>query len=197
MANYKSHSDRDKRSGREGGVDAFSRDLTLLRRWRDGDRKSGEELLSLYLNILYRDCLQLGVTKEDEIREVHQEVVLDLLEHLEDLPERIHRSFAGYLSWRTRKIIVKGRFKRRTIEPLEGPLLKDYQVNRIEIKEAIRNCLKRLTQLEKKIFELRYIDEMSLKEIASALRNTVNAVGQTIFRLTHKMQDCLKKEGFF
>jgi DNA-directed RNA polymerase specialized sigma24 family protein len=42
------------------------------------------------------------------------------------------------------------------------------------------------------VFELRYLLELSLAEIAERLGSNSNAVSQCVFRLVRKMRDCLR-----
>ena len=66
----------------------------------------------------------------------------------------------------------------------------------LEAWEGIERCWKRLPPREYRVFELRFLQEMSLKEVAAELDSNVNAVGQAIFRLSRKMKDCLSRSGF-
>jgi len=117
------------------------------------------------------------------------------MENLDTLPERIEKSFAGFFYWRTRKAIQK----RRKAIPLSvaspDSIADDDETRRIEDWEVIEKCRRTLTETQQRIFELRYIEELSLDEIARAQDSTVNAVGQNIFRLSKRMRECLA--GFF
>jgi len=173
--------------------DLFARDLLMLRKWSRGDNKKGMQLLSLYEKFFYNICLRFGVSRDEEILEIFQDVVLGLLERLEKLPGLIEKSFAGYLAWRTRSAIQRFRGRR----PSESiPLIEVAcrgETARIEDWEIIEKCWNRLPPKEHRIFELRFIQEMNLEEIAAALGNTANAVGQRIFSLSRKMRECLQK----
>ncbi len=192
LAGYKLLNDADLEDRWKISNDVFARDILLLRQWENGDKESGMMLLSQYKNFFYRTCLQSGVRGEDEILEVYQELVLDLLENLESLPERIEKSFLGFLYWRTRKAIQKLRRKRaRAGLPLTDIAAEEGGF-RIDAWDTIEHCWNKLPPKQHKIFELRYIQEMKLKEIAAALESNVNAVGQNIMRLSRKMRECLK-----
>jgi len=132
-----------------------------------------------------------GVRAENDIEDVFNDVVVDLMENLDTLPERIEKSFTGYFYWRTRKAIQKRRKKSPVVIPTPDSVSDDDDIARIEDWEVIEKCWRTLTETQQLIFELRYIQEMSLDEIASTTESTANAVGQNIFRLSRRMRDCL------
>ena len=176
--------------------DALARDVLSLRKWRDGDRESGMDLLANYEQYFYQVCVRFGVKRSEEIEEVYQEVVVDLMERLDALPDQVEKSFAGFYSWRIRNAILRIRKKSAS----EGVNLEDAGTttdsNSLEAWEGIERCWQRLPPREHRVFELRYLQEMSLKEVAAVLDSNVNAVGQAIFRLSKKMQECLARSGF-
>lgn len=176
--------------------DALARDILALRKWRGGDRDSGMELLANYEQYFYQVCMRFGVKRNEEIEEVYQEVVIDLMERLDGLADQIEKSFAGFYSWRIRNAIL--RLRKKTAS--DGVALEDagttHDANSLETWEGIERCWERLPPREHRVFELRYLQELSLKEIAAVLESNVNAVGQAIFRLSKKMQECLSRSGF-
>ncbi len=173
-----------------------SRDLALLVRWRDGDRDAGTALLSHYKRTFHRLCLRLGVTDEDSIVDVFQDVVLVALRELPTLPERISRSFAGWFLWQVRDAV--GRRRRRRFRPLDAdPLAQDpLPSERAALWEGIQRCWNKLPSAEHRVFELRFLGGMTLAEVATETGTNVNAVGQAIFRLSRKLRTCLAKSGF-
>ena len=66
----------------------------------------------------------------------------------------------------------------------------------VDAWDAIQHCWDKLPPREHKVFELRYLQGMNLKETAAALQSNENAVGQNIFRLSRKMKECLERSGF-
>jgi RNA polymerase sigma factor (sigma-70 family) len=175
---------------------ALERDRQLLRRWRDGDRDAGTELLGHYRGLFYRTCLRFGLRDEERMLEVYHDVVVGMLEILGELPEQVHKSFAGFFAWRVRSAIRSQR-ARKTDQPLpeQDPGTGD-RVAGVLAWDAIENCWDKLPPREHKVFELRYLHELSLKETAAVLGSNVNAVGQSIFRLVRKMRDCLSRSGY-
>jgi RNA polymerase sigma factor (sigma-70 family) len=193
LASYRDLSRKELSTLWERGGDVHARDILFLRRWREGDHDAGMELLDLYKKFFYGICRRRGVNRDDEILEVYQEVILDLMERLQELPDRIEKSFSGYFGWRTWSAIQRMRVKNAPVSlDLVGPQGYEHK-NRLELWEVIERCWEKLPPGEYKVFELRYIREMDLKEIANRLGSNVNAVGQSIFRLSRKMRSCLKR----
>jgi RNA polymerase sigma factor (sigma-70 family) len=174
---------------------ALARDLSLLRRWRDGDATAGLELLSLYQRLFYRTCQRFGLRQEDAMLEVLQEVVLQLLQRLAELPERLQRSFGGFYYWLVRDTVRRHR-RADTVDLLGEDVEPAGAGHAVELRDAIEQCRCKLAPREQEVFDLRYLQGLSLKETAVELDSNVNAVGQAIFRLTAKMRECLRRTGF-
>lgn len=179
-----------------GAAEVLARDLDLLRRWREGDTRSGEVLLASYKSLFYRVARRFGVVCEDEVLDLYQDVVVDLLERLDTLPERVAKSFAGFLAWRVRHAVRRLRARRPAGELAEDTVASEGSERGIEAWDAIENCWERLPPREHRVFELRYLQGLSLKEVARALGSNVNAVGQSLFRLCRRMRECLKASGW-
>jgi len=177
---------------------ALVRDRQLLQRWRDGDRDAGLELLDHYAALERVVAFRLGVRDPQAILELHQELVLRLLQQLPTLAERIETSFAGWLAWQVRDLARHRRRREVTLAP-------DHEVaesaspdptERSATWDAITNCKERLPERERAVFELRYLDGLSLQEVADKLSSNANAVAQSIFRLVRRMRSCLGTQGF-
>jgi len=184
-----------ERRAREDG-DSLARDLLSLRRWRSGDTEAGLELLERYDAFFRKTCQRFGLRNREEIEETFQEVVLDLQSHIEEIPERVKSSFAGFYSWRIRNSIQRMRSKTRPegVELDEAGATRD--PDRLAAWESIERCWQKLPPREHEVFDLRFLREWSLKEVAASIGSNVNAVGQAIFRLSRKMRECLARAGF-
>ena len=184
----------ERRSRDEG--DALARDLLSLRHWRAGDTDAGLELLERYEVFFRKTCHRFGVRSQEDLEETYQEVVLDLQSHIDDIPNRVQTSFAGFYSWRIRNAIQRMRSKTRSegVDTEEEGTTHD--PDRLAAWESIERCWGKLPPREHEVFDLRFLREMSLKEVASAIGSNVNAVGQAIFRLSRKMRECLARAGF-
>lgn len=178
-----------------GSGGALERDRALLRRWRDGDKEAGAELLREYRNHFYALCRRLGVTDQEQILDIFQDVVMETLKRLDDLAERIERSFAGWMAWRTREAVGRHRARSAPSEAIPESVSAPASASGFDTWEIIRGCWDGLPAREHEVFGLRYIQELSLQETALRLGSNANAVGQCIFRLSRKMRSCLGKHG--
>lgn len=179
-------------------LDPAARDLDLLKRWRRGDRDAGATLLGYYKGGFHRVCQRLGLYDEEAEVEVFQEVVLATLRALPTLPEKLVKSFSGWFTWQVRDAISRRRRSKREPVALPESLAADGEPPdaRTALREAIKRCWDRLPAAEHRVFELRFLRGLSLKEAAEAVGSNANAVGQSVFRLSRKMRDCLGASGF-
>ncbi len=171
----------------------YERDLDLLQHWSQGDNQAGIELLNYYKGFIYKTCSRFGITSENDFREVYQNLWVFLLERRTELPSLVWKSFAGFLGWRLRKAIEDHwKIKRSESGDLGDPPAPD-QVAAIENLEVIDKCRNKLPPMEKRIFDLRYFQEMTNKEIAGLLERTAKAVAQRVCQLCKRMQKCLNR----
>lgn len=175
-------------------LDALARDRDLLARWGAGDAEAGMELIGLYKRLFYRTCLSLGMRDEHATLEVLQEVVLRLLQDLPSLPQRLTKSFGGFYYWLVRDTVLRQR-RAPPVEMVQDRVDPSHSA-RVELSEAIESCRCRLPPREREVFDRRFLQGMSLKEVAADLDSNVNAVGQAVFRLAAKMRECLRRSGF-
>lgn len=172
------------------------RDRALLCRWAEGDASAGTELLAAYRGLCTRLSQRLGVRGDDAVLDVHQELAVRLVENARHLPERVKKSFAGYVAWQVRDIVKQTvRRRRRDVQPvhLDPSARPDRDLDAFD---AIEHCAALLTARELEVFDLRYKSGLSLKAVAAQLGSNENAVAQAIFRLSRKMRDCLAAQGY-
>lgn len=173
--------------------DVHARDIRLLRLWAEGDKDSGLELVGFYRGFIYSICKKYGITAEDDFNEVYQNLFTALLERLPELPTLVRKSFAGFLAWRMKKAILDHwKITRSEQSEIEDPSVKSHE-EAIEKFEIISRCRDKLPPVEKLIFDLRFSQEMTNKEIAKQLNRKAEAVGQRVFQLCKKMRTCLNR----
>lgn len=68
------------------------------------------------------------------------------------------------------------------------------EFQQIENKEVIKKAVNRLTHNDQKLFYLKFILEMSNKEISSYLKTNSNTVKTMVWRLRKKLKEYLKEE---
>lgn len=177
---------------------ALARDRALLARWRDGDRDAGLELLDHYAAYERMIAFRLGVRGSAELLELHQEVVLRVLDRLPRLADELDTSFGGWLAWQVRDLAQRQRRERAgATAPLVVPDIETGDPSERAIAwEAISNCKGRLPERERAVFELRYVEGLSLQEVADRVASNANAVAQSVFRLVRRMRACLSTQGY-
>jgi RNA polymerase sigma factor (sigma-70 family) len=178
--------------------DAWSIDRALLVRWRAGEAAAGEELLGRYRRFFASVCRRLGVLDEDDIIELHQDVMVVLVRNLDALPDRIASSFAGWLAWQVRDALSRRRRATLPTAPLPdratpaaGDLVRD-----AAIRDAVARCAERLPAREREVFALRFLGELEIGETARRLGLAANAVSQAAYRLSRRLRRCLAEAGF-
>lgn len=188
-------------TARLGGDPAaeLARDLDLVRRWQAGDHDAGLELLDGYASLIRVVAFRAGVRQTPDLLELHQDLVVRLLDRLPTLAASIESSFAGWLAWQVRDLAKRRRVRQASpagaVVPGPEPVAADPR-EAAAVWEAIRNCQQRLPDGEREVFELRYIDGLSLPEAAARLASNTNAVAQSTFRLVRRMRACLGAQGF-
>jgi RNA polymerase sigma-70 factor (ECF subfamily) len=181
-----------------GPAPALNRDLALLRRWNAGDRDAGMELLDHYSALVRLVAFRLGVRDQQGLLDLYQDLVLRVLEALPSLPERVETSFAGWLAWQVRDLAQK---RARRLQPAsalpEGELAGSSDpADRAATWDAIQSCRDKLPDRERAVFELRYLEGLSLQEVAGRVQSNANAVAQSVFRLVRRMRACLRTQGY-
>ena len=158
------HMDSTHRGDHSGAEGAADQDLDLLRQWRDGDRGAGATLLRRYKTFVQRTGWRLGVRSEDTLVELFQEVVLGITQALPTLPERIEKSFAGWLSWRIRDAVTRRRRGLRVLAPLPEavPATTSDVSEDLALREALERCAGTLPARENRVFALRFLGGLSL-----------------------------------
>ena len=79
------------------------------------------------------------------------------------------------------------------IRPLASP---DQLTASVQIGESLRACLADLPPLQRDVFQLRQVAELSAAEVATMLDRTVTHVGVLFHRARLRLQQCLEKRGW-
>ncbi len=62
-----------------------------------------------------------------------------------------------------------------------------------EYLEALQNCIHKLRDRSRKIIQLRYLKEMKVKDIASLMGLTHNALSKHMSRIHHSLKNCVER----
>ena len=60
-------------------------------------------------------------------------------------------------------------------------------------REALRECLPRLTDLQRKVLQARYHDDLAVSEIARAWRRSTMAIYKVLHRAHEALLDCMRR----
>lgn len=69
----------------------------------------------------------------------------------------------------------------------EAPLSNDRSL------DAIIHCIEKLTTKDKRLIEMRYFDQMKIKQIAASLQRPIHGMYKTMGRIHHLLQQCLAR----
>lgn len=75
---------------------------------------------------------------------------------------------------------------------LEVTALEDCRMDEGRVT-ALRTCMEGLSEPERKAMHLRFVEELSLEEIGSALQRNSEAARQYLFRIRARLSQCVKK----
>lgn len=84
--------------------------------------------------------------------------------------------------------------KRILEDPLRDAIRSPYdEVERTEAVEEVRRCVERLPELQKKVFILRYFQDMKLEEISEMENCSLGTVKTSLFRATQTIRRRLRR----
>lgn len=158
------------------------------------DPESYAKLYDLYVERIYR-FIYFKVSSKDEAQDLTADVFLKTWEYL--TANRIPRikSVSGLL-YRVARNRVIDRYRERArkpttaLEEIESAVLVDY-TKAVEAKEDVRLLLDQIKGLKREYQEvimLRFIEEMSIAEIAQAMDKTQTNVRVLIHRATKRLK---------
>jgi RNA polymerase sigma factor (sigma-70 family) len=176
---------------------AIERDLDLIARWQQGDTAAGVELMDHYAGLVRLVARRCGVRGDRDLLDLWQDLLVRVLQHLPDLEQRVHSSFAGYLAWQARDLAAKFRQRRpAAVQAAEPVALPADPAERSEFWQAVLLCEQALPPGEQRVFALRFREGLGLGEVADRTGSNANAVAQSVFRLVRRMRACLQGRGF-
>jgi RNA polymerase sigma-70 factor (ECF subfamily) len=79
---------------------------------------------------------------------------------------------------------------------LRPPVAPDQQVSSHEAGEAIQRCLEGLPLLQREVFMLRQVEELSAADVSKILAQTVTHIGVLFHRARARLRECLAKKGW-
>ncbi len=174
----------------------------LVERAKAGDRDAFEKIIVLYQNEIFRLAFFRTRSRMDS-EDLTQDIFLAAFKYLPQLKDS-----DKFRPWLYRIAINRVRdFHRKKkflaffgvtedreeteaadVETYKRPGALD-KVIRDEFWSHVRQLSKRFSKMEKEVFTLRFVDEMSLKEIAQTLDKSESAVKTHLYRAINKFKE--------
>jgi len=167
------------------------KDLELIKDYLDGNRLSFDELVEIYLKQVFNFAFRLIGSKRDS-EDITQEVFLKIWKNLKKFD--FDKSFKTWLFSIARNTCIDYLRKRKDIpmsffdDEYEGNFIQDNletdEPNSEEVivfeenKKLIEDALKELSFVQKEIIIMKYVNELSLSEVAEIMnmpRETVKS----------------------
>ena len=129
---------------------------------------------------------------------------------VQELAGRLWRKFADYdpgrpfvawglgfarllvMEWRRRQTKLPLAVDDETLERLAEEAA-GFAASHDEAREALRDCLPRLTDLQRKVLQARYHDDLPVSEIARSWRRSTMAVYKVLHRAHQALLDCMRR----
>jgi len=183
---------------RDGGR-ASAEEQELIARMRGGDEEAFASFAASYLPALYRFALRRLGNDRELAQEIAQETVVKVIERFDSF-----RGEAALFTWICAccRNEIAGHFRRRARRPVEvelraeaesvmadvlplaarRPLGPEQRLIEIEHRELVHLALDRLPKRYAEAMEWRYVDELSVGEIAARWTCTYKAAESTLSR---------------
>jgi RNA polymerase sigma factor (sigma-70 family) len=178
-------------------------DSELRMRYREGDREAFEILWRRYERSFYFQALQHARGNNG----VAEDAVSDLSEQLSRPgtkacydPKRPWRSWAGTILIHKvcdrRRQAGRRRQRERPLESIPDLSVKD-SVSWEDLGTELADCLRRLAAEQLALLQLRFVDILTLKEIAQQQSfGSLTSIFRKVSAALNELKDCLKKKGF-
>jgi RNA polymerase sigma factor (sigma-70 family) len=186
-------------------------DDAFLNRLRQRDAEALRTIVEQHARQLYRAARGMGFRKEDA-EDLAQEVLITFIESLDRFEGRSRVS-----TWLFGILHHKIQERRRT-QAREGqndsiaemfeaqfdsrgnwihpPIPPDRRLSSREAEEAVRRCLEGLPPLQREVFQLRQIEELSAADVGKILGQTVTHIAVMFHRARMKLRACLEGSGW-
>ena len=181
--------------------EASSTELRLLViRLSQGEEKAFEQLYFLFSEKIYHISRKMDLSHEDA-EGVVQEVLLKIWKNRSKLDPEL--SINAYLIAIVRSLVIKKAKKDArffAFQQYKIPLLQqisspgaDDELIFSEFSQLTKEIIEQLPPAQKKIFQLRYFENLSVAEIADQLNISKRTVENQIFRATSSVREKLSK----
>jgi RNA polymerase sigma-70 factor, ECF subfamily len=183
----------------------------VLARLRRRDPEALRAIVDEHARPLYRAARGMGFTIE-EAEDLTQDVFVTCLESFDRFEGR-----AQIRTWLFGILYHKAQERRRSRarddlnDPIDAafeaqfdgrgnwtrpPTAPDRAVDAHEARDAIRECLDGLPPLQRDVFQLRQVEELSAADAGNVLAQTVTHIGVLLHRARMRLRACLEGKGW-
>ena len=184
---------------------------SLLARLRGRDPAALKAIIDENARRLYRAARGMGFRQEDA-DDLVQDVFLTFLNGLDRFEGRAEVStwLFGILHHKTQERrrthareelhdpiddVFESRFDARG-NWIRPPVDPDRETASREVGAAIRACLEGLSPLQREVFQLRQVEELSAAEVSKILGQTITHIGVLFHRARTRLRECLDGKGW-
>ena len=183
----------------------------LLERLRRRDPDALREIVDTHARPLYRSARGMGFAIE-EAEDLAQDVLVTFIETLDRFEGRaqigtwlfgiLHHKVQERRRSRARDelhdsidTVFEAQFDSRG-KWIQPPLAPDRAATAGEARDAIRECLEGLPPLQREVFQLREVQDLSAADAGNVLAQTVTHIGVLLHRARIRLRACLEGKGW-
>jgi RNA polymerase sigma-70 factor (ECF subfamily) len=186
-------------------------DQRLLLRLRRRDPQALQVIVDEHARRVYRAARGMGFTAE-EAEDLSQDVFMTFIESLDRFEGRsevatwlfgiLHHKAQERHRIRAREelkdpidAVFEAQFDERG-SWIRHPVAPDRPTSAREARDAIRECIDGLPPLQREVFQLRQVEELSAAEASNVLAQTVTHIGVLLHRARMRLRACLAGKGW-
>jgi len=179
----------------------------LIAKIRKGDKEAYREIYKKYSDKIYRFILFRLPDKEDAL-DATQEVFLKLWDYIYNNPDKFIKNLTGLIYQIARNVVASFYYERSRkqqvmnvdINELEFKLkdeTKDTPDENVDLKIKISELYQIISKIKneeyRQVIELKYIDDLSHKEISKIINKSEGSVRVLLHRAIKKLKDNFEK----
>lgn len=170
---------------------------SLVRRAKKGDKEALGKIYDRFVNRVYRFVL-LRVKNRLEAEDLTETIFIKVLKHLDNYKKQKGLPFAAWLFRISRNTVIdyyrqKDRRSHQSLDAIVEPSVPDKALSNLgkkERRQTVQQAIRKLPHKYQEVIILRFIEEMSYKEISKIVNKSDGAIRVMVHRAIKQ----LKKE---
>lgn len=175
---------------RESTKDPLNRTACRL---KQGDRKAGEKIFQHFRPGVFSFCLKKTGNRQ-VAEDLTQEVFLKIFEKIGLFDETLG-NFSGWV-WEIARNTLKDYYRQKKAIPLSDleeekeklPDKKQDLAKTAQVREVVQTIKTNLKEDEKKVFQMRYLSNLSYKEISRETNRSPSSLRILMHRMTNRLK---------